>query len=133
MLLYNTQRPHEALGQKTPMSLYQPAPRCYPERLEEPVYEAEQAVRRVRSNGQIKWAGEVIFVGEALVGEPVGVSETESGDWLVRFANVDLGYIDLAHRRLRPAPLRTARPVDLMDSAAALPTTPQAPQQQPAR
>jgi hypothetical protein len=35
-------------------------------------------VRRVRSNGQIKWAGELIFVGEALVGEPVGVIETRA-------------------------------------------------------
>jgi hypothetical protein len=42
----------------------------------------------------------LIFVGEALISEPVGVSETESGDRLVRFADVDLGYIDLARRRL---------------------------------
>lgn len=130
---YNSERPHEALGQKTPMALYQASLRPYPERLEEPAYDAEHAVRRVRSNGQIKWAGEVIFVGEALIGEPVGVSETASGDWLVRFANIDLGYIDLARRRLRPAPLRTTRPVDLLDSAGALPTTPQAPQPQPGR
>jgi hypothetical protein len=47
----------------------------------------------VRSNGQIKWAGELIFVGEALVGEPVGILETEGGDWLARYADVELGYI----------------------------------------
>jgi hypothetical protein len=39
-----------------------------------------------------------------LIGEPVGVSETDSGDWLVRFANVDLGYIDLACPGLRAVP-----------------------------
>jgi putative transposase len=50
-------------------------------------------VRRVRTNGQIKWAGELIFVGEALVGEPGGILETEGGDWLVRYADVELGYI----------------------------------------
>ena len=48
-------------------------------------------MRRVRSNGQIKWAGELIFVGEALIGEPVGILETEGGDWRVRYADVDLG------------------------------------------
>jgi putative transposase len=127
---YNRERPHQALGQKTPASLYQPARRCYPERVEEPVYDAEQAVRRVRSNGQIKWAGEMIFVGEGLIGEPVGVNETDSGDWLVRFADIDLGYIDVARQRLARTPLRAARPVDLMDSADALPTTPQAQQPQ---
>lgn len=130
---YNTQRPHQALGQKTPSALYQPSSRPYTERLEEPVYDSEQAVRRVRSAGQIKWAGELIFVGEALIGEPVGISETESGDWLVRYATIDLGYIDLARRRLRLTPRRGQRPVDLMDSAGALPTTPQAPQPQPGK
>jgi hypothetical protein len=31
-------------------------------------------------------AGELIFVGEALIGEPIGVVEAESGDRLVRCA-----------------------------------------------
>ena len=88
-------------------------------------------MRRVRSNGQIKWAGELIFVGEALVGEPVGVIETAGGDWLVRYADVELGYIHPQRRRLSPRPLRgTSRPGDLMEIAAAITTTPQAPQPQ---
>jgi hypothetical protein len=85
----------------------------------------------VRSNGQIKWAGALIFVGEALIGEPVGVVETESGDWLVRYADVELGYIHPQRRRLNPRPLRGVnRPVDLMEIATAIPTTPQAHQPQ---
>ena len=87
-VLCNHERPHEALGQQTPASLYQPSPPPYPERLEDPSYGGDVAVRRVRSNGQIKWAGELIFVGEALIGEPVGVVETDAGDWLVRYADV---------------------------------------------
>ena len=130
-VLYNHERPHEALGQQTPASLYQPSPRPYPERLEDPSYGGDVAVRRVRSNGQIKWAGELIFVGEALIGEPVGVVETEAGDWLVRYADVELGYIHPQRRRLSPRPLPAAnRPVDLMGIAAAIPTTPQAHQPQ---
>jgi transposase InsO family protein len=129
--VYNSERPHEALGQKTPASVYEPSPRRYPDRLDDPNYGTDVAVRRVRSNGQIKWAGELIFVGEALIGEPVGVSETDSGDWLVRFADVELGYIHPQRRRLSPRPLRvTNRPVDLMDIAGAIPTTPQAHQPQ---
>ena len=130
-VLYNHERPHEALGQQTPASLYQPSPRPYPERLEDPSYGGDVAVRRVRSNGQIKWAGELIFVGEALIGEPVGVVETEAGDWLVRYADVELGYIHQQRRRLSPRPLPAAnRPVDLMGIAAAIPKTPQAHQPQ---
>lgn len=130
--VYNTERPHEALGQKTPASQYRPSPRPYPDRLADPPYGSDVAVRRVRSTGQIKWAGELIFVGEALIGEPVGVVETEHGDWLVRYADVELGYIHPQRRRLSPRPRHAVnRPVDLMDSAAALPTTPQAQPPQP--
>jgi putative transposase len=129
--IYNNERPHEALGQKTPASLYEPSPRPYPDRIDDPSYGGDVAVRRVRSNGQIKWAGELIFVGEALIGEPVGVAETQSGDWLVRYAEVELGYIHPQRRRLSPRPIRGAsRPVDLMEIAAAIPTTPPAHQPQ---
>ena len=129
--VYNSERPHEALGQKTPASFYQPSPRPYPDRIDDPNYGCDVAVRRVRSTGQIKWAGELVFVGEALIGEPVGVVETEGGDWLVRYADVELGYIHPQHRRLSSRPLRGVnKPVDLMDIAAAIPTTPQAQQPQ---
>ena len=42
----------------------------------------------------------------------------------------ELGYIDPRRHRLSPRPLRGARPVDLMEIAAAIPTTPQANQPQ---
>ena len=125
--IYNNERPHEALGQQTPARLYEPSPRSYPDRLSDPSYSSDVAIRRVRSNGQIKWAGELIFVGEALIGEPVGVAETQGGDWLVHYADVELGYIHPQRRRLSPRPIRGAnRPVDLMEIAATIPTTPQA-------
>jgi hypothetical protein len=74
------------------------------------------------STGQIKWAGELIFVGEVLIGEPVGITETERGDWLVRCADVELAYIHPQRRRLSPRPLcGTRRPGDLMEIAAAIP------------
>jgi hypothetical protein len=99
---YNHVRPHEGIGLKTPASCYQPSTRPCPERLLEPVYDDSHATRRVRSNGEIKWGGDLIFVSEALVGEPVGVAETDAGDWIVRFFNYDLGLIDRRTRKLRP-------------------------------
>ena len=51
---FNAARPHEALGQRVPAALYRPSPRRYPERLEDPWYDADHAVRRVRSDGAIK-------------------------------------------------------------------------------
>jgi len=50
---YNEERPHEALGQRTPASVYEPSARPMPERIAEPDYPPEAAARRVRSNGEI--------------------------------------------------------------------------------
>ena len=69
---FNLERPHEALDFRTPASLYRPSPRYYPCALREPSYGDDCAVRRVRSNGEIKWGGELIFVSRLLIGEPVG-------------------------------------------------------------
>jgi transposase InsO family protein len=97
---YNEERPHEALRQKTPASFYRRSERRYPCRLREPEYDAQSAVRRVRGNGTIKWAGDLIFVSEALSGEPIGITETISGDWQLHYAAFELGYIDRHTRRL---------------------------------
>jgi hypothetical protein len=93
-----------------PASRYQPSPRRYPRRLQEPHYDGEQAVRRVRSNGEIRWGGDLIFLSETLVGESVGIAESESGDWIVSFADVALGRIERRSRKLRPfGPARPGR------------------------
>lgn len=110
--LYNQERPHEALGQQTPASQYQPSLRLYPRRIEEPVYDGDTvAVRRVRGSGEIKWRGDLLFVGEALIGEPVAIEETETGDYNVRFMTVELGVIERTTGKFRrfgpPRPGRT--------------------------
>jgi transposase InsO family protein len=99
---YNEERPHEALGQKTPASVYRPSTRQMPRRLPEPDYPAEAAVRKVRSNGEIKWRGDLILISGALAGEAVAVEETETGDWQVRFFDVPIGVIDRNEPKLRP-------------------------------
>ena len=91
---FNHVRPHEALGQQPPARVYAASPRPYPARVEDPWYDATHQVRRVRDTGQIKWRGELVFISEAVRGEPVGLAETEHGDWVVRFAQVELGRIE---------------------------------------
>jgi transposase InsO family protein len=100
---FNDVRPHEALGQQPPARLYRPSPRPYPDRLEEPWYDATHQVRRVKPTGQIKWQGAMVFISEAVGGETVGLAETERGDWCVRFMQVELGRIDRRTRRFTPA------------------------------
>jgi putative transposase len=91
--VFNEERPHEALGQATPASRYSSPGRPYPERIEEPWYDADHEVRRVRPDGTIKWRGEHVFICEALAGEPVGLAAHEEGGWTVRFADIPLGQI----------------------------------------
>ena len=117
--LYNEERPHAALGNTTPAEHYAASPRRYDGILREPDYGDEEEVRRVRSNGQIKWRGRLVHVNSALAGEPVGLSETEDGGWRVRYGPLELGVID--HRGERLAPLRRQRRGHV-DNADALPT-----------
>ena len=79
---YNFERPHEALAQRPPAELYGASPREFCERLEDPCYGPHEQVRRVRSNGEVKWQGDLIFISEALIGEAVGISERDDGHWL---------------------------------------------------
>jgi transposase InsO family protein len=99
---YNEERPHEALKQVPPAKRYTRSPRSLPEGLPEPNYPAEADVRRVRSNGCIKWAGDLIFVSSALVGEIVAIEEGPEGDPAMRFYDTPIGVIDTGRRRLRP-------------------------------
>jgi transposase InsO family protein len=103
---YNHERPHEALGQLPPAELYSAAPRTMPERLEDPWYDADHQVRRVRHAGEIMWQGELLFISQALIGELVGIAELETGDHVVRFCQYDLGLIDRLGRFRRFAPPR---------------------------
>ena len=98
---YNHERPHQALGQTPPARHYAPSPRSLPETLPEPDYPREADIRRVRSNGEIKWGGATLFVSEALIGEWIAIEEQETGELQLRFYAKPIGVIDTRHRRLR--------------------------------
>lgn len=99
---YNQVRPHQALAQRTPAEIYYRRPG----RVRQPKvgYPRHWAVRRVRSNGQIKWRGRKRFVGEAFVGYPVGLKPGIGGKALVYFAGLLVG-------ELWPSDLGGMRPI----------------------
>ena len=112
---FNHQRPHQALGQAVPAAVYTPAPRPYPARLADPTYASDCELRRVRSNGEIKWQGELIFIAQPLVGEVIGLQEDNDGNAEVYFGPLHVGTIDgvtlkfQAYAR-RQIPSRTQEP-----------------------
>jgi hypothetical protein len=91
---YNQERPHEALGQQPPARKYRPSVRSYPRRVESPEYETGTRVRRVRSNGEIKWRGEKVYLSESLRGEPVGLVPQDDRFWTIRFGPLQIGLLD---------------------------------------
>ncbi len=103
---YNEERPHEALGQTPPAEGYKASPRLMPARIEDPWYDANHQVRRIRSSGEIMWRGDLVFISQALTSELVGIAELETGDHVVRFSDLDIGLIDRHGRFRRFAPPR---------------------------
>jgi transposase InsO family protein len=92
---FNQQRPHEALGMKTPGEVYQASPRPCPTTLPELMYPTHDDVLRVRRDGTVYFAAakNTVRISEALAGQDVGVREEDDGRWLVTFASIDLGHL----------------------------------------
>lgn len=97
---FNHERPHEALNQHTPASVFVPSARNYPERLMQPEYPEGWEKRGVRTNGEIKWQGGMIYVSQALIGQWVGLEPTGDGLWKFHFMNQELGHVDEKRRRV---------------------------------
>ena len=90
---YNTQRPHEALGQRCPATLYTASSRAYPATIRDWDYPADHQIRRVVGDGYIKWRDGTVYLSGALRGETVGVARRDDGDWTVRFRGFDLAIL----------------------------------------
>ena len=100
---YNWQRSHEALGRKTPGSVYRSSPRPYPVKLPQIEYESGVTVRQVRHNGEIKWQGEFLYVSEVLAKEPLGLKPIDEEKWELRYSFHLLGILDQRTNKITPA------------------------------
>ncbi|WP_290779674.1 IS481 family transposase [Hoeflea sp.] len=99
---YNEERPHEALGQTPPCQFYRQSQRSMPERVPEPDYPAGAKIRRVRSNGEIKWKGGLIYISSAIIGDLVGLVEIDNDTFEVHFYARPIGQLDPSTNKLKP-------------------------------
>lgn len=76
--VYNTLRPHEALGMKTPISLWTPSARKRPDRLPELEYPYGSLLRKVHSSGIITYRSCRILIGAGVAGDTVRLEENNS-------------------------------------------------------
>lgn len=88
---YNWVRPHEALNGALPSDLYRASPRPYPRRLEPIIYPEHFEVRRVSTNGGIKWFDQWVNVSHLLGEQYIGMEEVDAGIFDVYFGPVWLG------------------------------------------
>lgn len=100
---YNYERPHEALGMKTPAALYQASSRAY-EGLPELSYPFHDKTIVVTQCGRRCMGKKKINLSTVLSGQSVGVRQVEDQVWQVSFMEYDLGYFDLESCRVEPGP-----------------------------
>jgi putative transposase len=92
--MYNEQRPHEALGGKTPADVHVASTKPYPARLPDLQYPAEAQLRRISQQGSLKWRCERTFLSEVLARETVGLVETEEEFFEVYYGPLLIGWFD---------------------------------------
>jgi transposase InsO family protein len=97
---YNEERPHEALGMRTPAEVYAPSPRAFPARLPELEYPSSWTTRSVEGRGSFRWERHRVFASKALAGERVGLEPLSERFWTVWFGPVALGLLDAATGRI---------------------------------
>jgi transposase InsO family protein len=94
-LLYNLERPHEALGLTPPVSRYRESPRSFPETLTPVVYGPGDQVRKVQAEGWLTFRGRDYRVSKAFRGEAVALRPTlTDGVWEVFFGPHRIAQID---------------------------------------
>ena len=97
---YNEERPHEALGDQTPMTRWMPSPRSYPEHIIAPDYPAQLEVRRVSTAGTFRFHTRQPFLSEVLAGEDIGLEEVADGIWNIVYYRTLLGRLDERNLRI---------------------------------
>ena len=91
---YNQERPHEALGQRTPASQYIASKRPYPARLPTPEYPGHFLVKTITTAGTFRFCKRLIYVATALINQRIGLEETDDGVWSIYFHSVLLATLD---------------------------------------
>ena len=91
---FNAERPHEALDQQTPASLYTSSSRQMPSKPPKPEYPPHFQVRLVSGVGTFRLHGWQTHLSEVLSGQYIGLEEVDDGVWSIWFLERELGRFD---------------------------------------
>jgi transposase InsO family protein len=93
--VYNTQRPHEALGDLSPADRYRASERRYTGPPPYPEYPEEAVTRKVDQKGRISFHGRTLLVSKAFRGERVMLEPAPGGGIAVIYARSKVATINL--------------------------------------
>jgi transposase InsO family protein len=97
-IIYNLDRPHEALDLEVPASRYRVSTRPMPDRIAPVEYDEHEIVRTVSHNGWVRFRGRRWRVGEAFRGERVAIRPRGTdGHHVVCFGAHEVATIDLTN------------------------------------
>lgn len=74
---YNLERPHEAIGLKTPVELYSPSMRSFPEILPAIEYPHTDILKRVDRRACIRFKGADYKIGKGLIDQTIAIRQTD--------------------------------------------------------
>ena len=98
---YNNERPHEALGMKTPAEVYAPSSREYIEKIRPWEYGGQYHVIKVNNWGYIRFADFQVYLSETMIGERVEFRPSPNGEtFLVCFRNYIIAEYNAADGKL---------------------------------
>jgi transposase InsO family protein len=106
-LIYNGERPHEALGLAVPQSRYQASGIAFPEQLATPDYYTTDTVRRVHADGAASLHGRRVKLSQAFRGLDVAFRPSATdGLWQVYFMRFPIAEVDLRDPKAHSATVR---------------------------
>ncbi len=103
---YNHERPHEALNQRPPATVYHPSPRLYRAPVRELTYPPSMTPWRLYGNGELYFRGSRVFLSTVMAHEVVGLAPLDERYFTVYFGPVLLGTLDTYRGRLIRPPRR---------------------------
>ncbi len=95
--IYNSERPHESLEMKAPITRYTASRRAMPERVSSPEYPSSMKVKKLDRQGRFQFAGlkTKTPISKLLAGEPVGLEPIDEDRWKVFYGPVALAELAL--------------------------------------
>lgn len=94
--VYNTERPHEAIGHRVPLDRYRPSPRSFPETLPDIEYDAGETLRTVDREGRFSFRNRVLRAGKAFRGYRLAIRPTrDDGRFDICFGRHIIASFDL--------------------------------------